>query len=72
MVTTDNLRLRTPPYAGNKIITVMDKGTRVKIIEIEEKEETIDGITSNWVMVEVQDGVFFCNRKSKIFATKFQ
>lgn len=31
MVTTDNLRLRTPPYAGDKIITVMDKGTRVKI-----------------------------------------
>ncbi|MCQ2573782.1 MAG: hypothetical protein MJ182_07790 [Treponema sp.] len=56
MITTDNLRLRTSPHAGNKIITVMDKGTRVKIIEIEEKEETIDGITSNWVMVEVQDG----------------
>lgn len=56
MVTTDNLRLRTPPYAGDKIITVMDKGTRVKIIKIEEKEETIDGITSNWVSVEVQEG----------------
>ena len=54
MITTDNLRLRSPKYAGNKILTVLNKGTRVKIIDIEDKEETIDGITSNWVMVEVQ------------------
>ena len=56
MITTDNLRLRSPKYAGNKILTVLNKGTRVKIIEIEEEEETIDGITSNWVKVEVQKG----------------
>ena len=54
MVTTDNLRLRSPKYAGNKILTVLEKGTRVKIIKIENKNETIDGITSNWVTVEVQ------------------
>jgi|GEM_PF-659806 len=53
MVTTDNLRLRTP-YAENKIITVLNKGTKVKIIDIEDEKETIDGITSNWVTVEVQ------------------
>jgi len=56
MVTTDNLRLRTPGYAGNKIITVLNKGTKVKIIDIEDEKKTIDGITSNWVTVEVQKG----------------
>ena len=56
MITTDNLRLRSPEYAGNKILTVLNKGTRVKIIGIESKQETIDGITSNWVTVEVQNG----------------
>ena len=56
MITTENLRLRTPEYAGNKFLTVLNKGTRVKILEIEEKQEKIDGITSNWVMVEVQHG----------------
>lgn len=56
MITTDNLRLRTAAYPYDRIITVMNKGTKVKIIQIDEKEETIDGITSNWVTVEVQEG----------------
>ena len=54
MVVTENLRLRNP-YHDSFIETVLNAGTRVKIIEID-KEETIDGITSNWVIVEVQDG----------------
>lgn len=54
MVVTENLRLRNP-YHDSFIETVLNAGTRVKIIEID-KEETIDGITSNWVVVEVQNG----------------
>ena len=54
MVVTENLRLRNP-YHDSFIETVLNAGTRVKTIEID-KEETIDGITSNWVIVEVQDG----------------
>ncbi len=34
----------------------MNKDIRVKIIQIEEKQDTIDGIASNWVIVEVQNG----------------
>ena len=54
MVVKENLRLRNP-YHNGFIETVLNAGTRVKIIEIDE-EETIDGITSNWVVVEVQNG----------------
>lgn len=53
MVVTENLRLRTSKYDGRKVITVLNKGSRVKIIEIKDEEE-IDGIKSNWVYVEVQ------------------
>lgn len=57
MVTTDNLRLRTP-YAENKIITVLNKGTGVKIIGIEDETEAIteeyDGSYRNrWVRITV-------------------
>lgn len=54
MVVTENLKLRNP-YHDNFIETVLNAGSRVKIIGIEE-EETIDGICSNWVLVEVQEG----------------
>ena len=53
MEVTENLRLRTPKHDGRKVITVLNAGTKVKIIDINE-EETIDGITSNWVKIEVQ------------------
>ena len=33
----------------------MSAGTKVKILEVG-KAETIDGISSNWVQVEVQSG----------------
>ena len=55
-VTTDGVNLRTAASTDSDVATVLNKGTRVKIIEIEDKKETIDGITSNWVMVEVQRG----------------
>ena len=35
------------------MITVMQAGTRVRIVELG-KAETIDGISSNWVLVESQ------------------
>ena len=48
MVTTDNLRLRTP-YAENKIITVLNKGTGVKIIDIEDEKENLNNIEENTI-----------------------
>ena len=53
MLVTENLRMRTSKYDGRKIITVLNAGTRVKIIDIGETE-TIEGIENNWVEVEVQ------------------
>ncbi len=53
MLVTENLRLRTPAYDGRKVITVLNAGSKVKVIDIG-NEETVDGIKSNWVEVEVQ------------------
>lgn len=53
MLTTDNLRLRSIENGNNQVLCVLSKGTRVTIIDIKQKE-TIDGITSNWVFVEVK------------------
>ena len=52
MTCGDNLRLRSEEATSSKVITTMQKGTRVKILNLG-KAETIDGITSNWVQVEV-------------------
>ena len=52
---SDNLRLRKEEATSSAIITTMQKGTRVKILKLG-KAETIDGITSNWVQVEVLSG----------------
>ena len=52
MTCRDNLRLRSEEATSSKVITTMQKGTRVKILNLG-KAETIDGITSNWVQVEV-------------------
>ena len=53
--TVDNLRLRAEEITSSKIITTMAKGTNVKILKLG-KAETIDGINSNWVQVEVLTG----------------
>ena len=53
--TVDNLRLRAEEITSSKIITTMAKGTKVKILKLG-KTETIDGINSNWVQVEVLTG----------------
>ena len=51
----DNLRLRETGSTSGKAITTMKAGTYVKILSLG-KEETIDGITDNWVEVETQFG----------------
>jgi hypothetical protein len=52
---TTNLRLRSTEDTSSTVITTMQKGTAVKIIKTG-SQDTIDGITSNWVQVEVQAG----------------
>ena len=51
----DNLRLRETGSTSGKAITTMQAGTYVRILSLG-KEETIDGITDNWVQVETQFG----------------
>ena len=55
MTVSENLRLRSEEATTSDILTVLQAGTRVKILEVG-KAETIDGISSNWVQVEVQSG----------------
>ena len=49
----ENLRLREKEGTSGAVITAMPTGTRVKILSLG-KEETIDGITNNWVEVRVE------------------
>ena len=51
----DNLRLRVNENTSSEIITTMQADTYVRILSLG-KEETIDGITDNWVEVETQFG----------------
>ena len=53
MHVTENLKLRSGEATSTQVLTVMQAGTKVKILELG-KLETIDGINSNWVKVEVQ------------------
>lgn len=53
MTASVNLKLRSGEATSSNVITVMSAGTKVKILELG-KAETIDGINSNWVKVEVQ------------------
>lgn len=55
MLVTENLKLRSGEATSTQVLTVMSAGTKVKILELG-KAETIDGISSNWVKVEVQTG----------------
>lgn len=55
MTTNCNLKLRSGEATSTQVLTVMSAGTKVKILELG-KAETIDGINSNWVKVEVQKG----------------
>lgn len=55
MLVSENLKLRSAEATTSQVLTVMSAGTKVKILELG-KTETIDGISSNWVKVEVQSG----------------
>lgn len=55
MTVSENLKLRSGEATSTQVITVMSAGIKVKILELG-KAETIDGINSNWVKVEVQGG----------------
>ena len=55
MSVKENLKLRSGEATTTSVLTVMSAGTRVKILRLG-KQATIDGITSNWVQVEVQAG----------------
>lgn len=50
-ITTSNLYLREGQGTSSKKITMLEKGSFVYILEVG-KEETIDGITSNWVKIK--------------------
>ena len=52
---SDNLRLRSSGSTAGKPVVTIGKGTQVKVLGIG-AEQTIDGITSNWVQVEVLAG----------------
>ena len=55
MTVKEKLKLRSGEATSTQVLTVMSAGTKVKILELG-KTETIDGISSNWVKVEVQKG----------------
>ena len=55
MTVKENLKLRSGESTSTQVLTVMAAGTKVKILELG-KSEKIDGISSNWVKVEVQKG----------------
>ena len=55
MTVSENLKLRSGEATSTQVLTVMQAGTKVKILELG-KPETIDGISSNWVKVEVLPG----------------
>ena len=63
---SDNLRLRSSGSTAGKPVVTIGKGTQVKVLSIGAKQ-TIDGITSNWVQVEVQAGAK--DRDGKTIAT---
>ena len=55
MTVSENLKLRSGEATTSEVLTVMQAGTKIKILELG-KAENIDGISSNWVKVEVQSG----------------
>ncbi len=54
-VVTENLRLRTDDETTSQVVTTLAAGTRVKVLA-HGREDTIDGIASSWVQVEMLGG----------------
>lgn len=55
MVVKENLKLRSAEATTSTVLNVMAVGTKVKVLDLG-KSETIDGINSNWVKVEIISG----------------
>jgi len=51
----ENLRLRNKPDTSATVITVMEQGSKVTVLEVGQNA-TIDGTTATWVRVETADG----------------
>lgn len=54
-IVIESLRLRKEESTASAILQTMDRGTPVKITALG-KQQTIDGITANWVKVKLDDG----------------
>ena len=54
-VVTENLRIRSDYNTTAEVVATLAAGTRVKILA-PGREDTIDGIASNWLQVRVLDG----------------
>ena len=52
---TENLRLRISDKTTAEVVTMLAAGARIKVLA-PGREDTIDGIASNWVQVSVLDG----------------
>lgn len=52
MSVKENLKLRSAEATSSNVLNIMAAGTKVKVLELG-KSETIDGIKSNWVKVEI-------------------
>lgn len=55
MLVNENLKLRSGEATSSNVLSIMAAGTKVKVLELG-KSETIDGINSNWVKVEIISG----------------
>lgn len=55
MTVRENLKLRSGEDTSTQVLAVMSAGAKVRILELG-KAETIDGIPSNWVKVEIISG----------------
>lgn len=54
-IVAENLRLRKEESTTSAALQTMQTGTSVKILQLG-KKQMIDGITANWVQVELDDG----------------
>ena len=68
MTAKENLKLRSGEATSTQVLTVMSAGSKVKILELG-KDETIDGIKSNWVKVEIISGNDRAGNKLKVGMT---
>ena len=54
-IVTENLRLRADDETTSQVVTTLAAGTRVKVLA-HGREDSIDGIASSWVQVEMLGG----------------